>query len=279
MAERSRGASWSDEEVLALISIWGDARVQQELDGAVRNKAVFEKISRKMTEMGFVRDWKQCRAKLKNLKVGYKAVKDHNGRSGRGRKVCRFFKELDEILGTRAATRPPQILESSATVDPPAEEEVSSSDEQLDNEVSLATDVGGDGADSEIEETPVLTPASTLASNSSEDGRDGSSIRNRSDLEDKLEPLTKKSKTTRAKKASTVEKALGGMMEKFYEYQERADERFTKYEEQRRKEEREHEERMLRMMMTALHPQSAPPVPPPQLYYGHMQSTSPPLPE
>ena len=58
-------------------------------------------------------------------------------------------------------------------------------------------------------------------------------------------------------------------MEKFYEYQERAEERFTKYEEQRRKEEREHEERMLRMMMTALHPQAPPPVPPPQLYYSH----------
>ena len=66
MVENSRGASWSDEEVLALISVWGDARVQQELDGAVRNKAVFEKISRKMTELGFVCDWKQCRAKLKN---------------------------------------------------------------------------------------------------------------------------------------------------------------------------------------------------------------------
>ena len=56
MAE-SRGPSWWDKEVIALIAIWEDARVQQELDGAVRNKAVFEKISRKMTGM----DYMQCR--------------------------------------------------------------------------------------------------------------------------------------------------------------------------------------------------------------------------
>ena len=49
----SRGATWLDEEVLALVSIWGDEKVQEELDGAVRNKAVFEKIVRKMAEMGF----------------------------------------------------------------------------------------------------------------------------------------------------------------------------------------------------------------------------------
>ena len=80
-----------DEEVLALLFIWGDEKVQEELDGAVRNEAVFDKIARKVAEMGFNNDWKQCRAKMKNLKVSYKAVKHHNNRLGRGRKVCRYF--------------------------------------------------------------------------------------------------------------------------------------------------------------------------------------------
>ena len=41
----SRRTVWLDEEVfLALFSIWGEEKVQEELDGAVRNKAVFENL-------------------------------------------------------------------------------------------------------------------------------------------------------------------------------------------------------------------------------------------
>ena len=72
-------ASWSSNEVLALLSIWGEESVQTQLDGAVRNKEVFVKISRKLSELGFANDWKQRRIKVKNLKTSYKTVKDHNG--------------------------------------------------------------------------------------------------------------------------------------------------------------------------------------------------------
>ena len=39
-----------------LIGFWGDSRIQAELDAAVRNKAIYEKIGRKMAEAGFNRD-------------------------------------------------------------------------------------------------------------------------------------------------------------------------------------------------------------------------------
>ena len=39
------GSLWSNEEVRALIAIWGQANVQEVLDGAVRNKVVFQDIS------------------------------------------------------------------------------------------------------------------------------------------------------------------------------------------------------------------------------------------
>ena len=61
----SRGLPWCDNEVRALIAIWGEGNIQEELDGAVRNQVVFAK---KMTEQGYNRDWKECRAKVKNLK-------------------------------------------------------------------------------------------------------------------------------------------------------------------------------------------------------------------
>ena len=40
----SRGSSWSDAEVTALISIWGDAHIQEQLDGATRNRIVIELV-------------------------------------------------------------------------------------------------------------------------------------------------------------------------------------------------------------------------------------------
>ncbi len=87
----NRGVGWTDAEVRALIGFWVDFRIQAELDGAVRNKAIYEKIARKMAEAGFNRDWKQCRAKIKNLKNDYKNIKDSNNRSGQGCQVMQFF--------------------------------------------------------------------------------------------------------------------------------------------------------------------------------------------
>ena len=37
----TRGQTWSDEEVLALLDIWSDETVQAELEGAYKNDHVF----------------------------------------------------------------------------------------------------------------------------------------------------------------------------------------------------------------------------------------------
>ena len=100
----SRGSTWSDSEVAALITISGEADIQEQLDGATRNKNIYLRISKKMAESGFTRDWQQCKAKIKNLKFDYKKVKDHNGVTGNGRKTCKFFGKLDAILGHRPAS-------------------------------------------------------------------------------------------------------------------------------------------------------------------------------
>ena len=62
------GNLWSDKEVRALIAIWGEINIQEELDGAVRNKVVYQEKSRKLQQQGYYRDWEQCRTKIKNLK-------------------------------------------------------------------------------------------------------------------------------------------------------------------------------------------------------------------
>ena len=116
----NRGFAWSDNEVKALLAVWRENNVQEELDGAVRNKAVFMNISKKLKEMGFDRDWQQCRVKVKNLKKSYREVKDHNGETGRGRKTCKYYKELDEILGHRPASVPAVLLDTGTTSQTPS---------------------------------------------------------------------------------------------------------------------------------------------------------------
>ena len=126
----SSGVSWSDDDVKALLAIWGEDKVQEELDGAVRNKVVFVGIAKKMRELGYEGDWQQCKVKIKNLKSIYRDIKDHNGETGRGRKTCKFYKELDEILGHRPASIPPVVLDSgiisntTTTLDSAEEEEM-----------------------------------------------------------------------------------------------------------------------------------------------------------
>ena len=71
----NREALWSDEEVRALIHVWGEDKIQQELDGASRNKPIFVAIAKKMNKKWYNRDWQQCKAKIKNLKGEYRAVK------------------------------------------------------------------------------------------------------------------------------------------------------------------------------------------------------------
>ena len=124
----SRGSMWSDNEVRALIAIWGESDVQEELDGATRNKVVFQEIAKKLKEQGYNRDLEQCRNKIKNIKKEYRIVKDNNGETGRGRKTCKFYRELDAILGHRPASVPTSLLDTgnSSTLEESTEEAATS---------------------------------------------------------------------------------------------------------------------------------------------------------
>ena len=110
----SRGSAWSDNEVAALVAIWGDEDIQEQLDGATRNKSIFETISKKLQESGYNRDWQQCRAKIKNLKAEYKKIKDHNGVTGNARKTFKFYNKSDEILGHRPASAPAFLVDTGS---------------------------------------------------------------------------------------------------------------------------------------------------------------------
>lgn len=121
------GKHWTVDEVRALIHIWSDKNIQQQLEGTVRNKRIFEHVAARLRKFGIVRDWKQCRTKYKNLKHEYRSVKNAQG-SGSTSKSMKFFNELDAILGhstmeqesksdNEESGRPPEWTEAKSEKD------------------------------------------------------------------------------------------------------------------------------------------------------------------
>ena len=71
----NRGQHWSDMEIAALLDVWGDNKIQTQLNGAYQNDSVFQKIAAALATRGFKRSGKQYCDKLKSLK---KEVQRHH---------------------------------------------------------------------------------------------------------------------------------------------------------------------------------------------------------
>ena len=105
---------WSKEETLKLISIWGDASIQEQLEGCRRNRDVYTKIANELADAGYTRSMDQCRDKMKKLRGEYKKVKDKRKETGQGRyPEWDYFDAIDGVIGHKPATQPPVVVDSS----------------------------------------------------------------------------------------------------------------------------------------------------------------------
>ncbi|XP_077668438.1 uncharacterized protein LOC144262492 [Eretmochelys imbricata] len=93
-----RPPTWSNAELLDLISVWGEEAVQSQLRSSHRNYDTYGQISRCMTERGHDRDALQCRVKVKELQNAYHKAREASRRSSSAPTSCRFYKELDARL-------------------------------------------------------------------------------------------------------------------------------------------------------------------------------------
>ena len=134
---------WTDNETRQLILLWGDARIQAELDDfSVRNDAVHRKLSDSMKEKGFNRDAKQIKTKIKHLREVYRKHKDNINRSGaEAGKPPKFFEEIDVILVTRPQTQPPFVIDSGEQRQ--TDEAITDLDFDNDSEGSSTTTLNG----------------------------------------------------------------------------------------------------------------------------------------
>ncbi|XP_069012861.1 uncharacterized protein [Embiotoca jacksoni] len=94
--------SWSKGEVQALLTLWANPAVQQELRLNVRNNQVYNRLSAKLASLGFNKTPQKCKEKIKKLKQDYKRIKNSiksNQRKG-GSSV--WFSIMDEVLTSPA---------------------------------------------------------------------------------------------------------------------------------------------------------------------------------
>ena len=66
------------------MDIWGDDKIQTQINRAYRNNYVLQKIAAALATRDFKRSGKQCHNKLKGLKKKYKDIIDKQRRSGAG---------------------------------------------------------------------------------------------------------------------------------------------------------------------------------------------------
>uniref|UniRef100_A0A674B201 Zgc:113263 n=1 Tax=Salmo trutta TaxID=8032 RepID=A0A674B201_SALTR len=88
VTESSRKMPWSDRETQALLEVWGEDHVQLSLRGCLKNRHVFEYISRRMTAQAFLRTAEQCHTRIKRLKARF----HHDKRE------CKFYDQMEEIF-------------------------------------------------------------------------------------------------------------------------------------------------------------------------------------
>ncbi|XP_050798867.1 uncharacterized protein LOC127046015 [Gopherus flavomarginatus] len=108
-----RAPTWSNGELLDLISVWGEEAVQSQLRSNRRNYDTFGQVSRAMLERGHDQDALQCRVKVKKLRSAYCKACEGNCRSGAVPTTCHFYKELDVILGGDPTTNPKTTMDTS----------------------------------------------------------------------------------------------------------------------------------------------------------------------
>ena len=113
LSVKMAAGSWSEAETYKLIEIWGNDQIQAQLEGCKRNKTVYERIARAMTEEGHSKSATQCREKAKKLKTEYRKVKDKHRVTGEGRKKWKFLEAMDNVLADKPSTQPSTLIDTS----------------------------------------------------------------------------------------------------------------------------------------------------------------------
>ena len=128
---------WSDRETIFMLDQMREMNILRYLDGRKnRNGDIFQKVSTKMREAGFVRTVEQIRCRWKSLKQPYFKAKKQNNTSGSDPATCPYFEILDEMLGHR-----PMATSDANGVDVGFNEAGSSTSEEQQGKLTLTVNL------------------------------------------------------------------------------------------------------------------------------------------
>lgn len=108
----NKGVAWLYSEVCALLDVWADHDIQQQLAGRLHNMCVYDKISKRLLSLGIDRTGEQCREKIKKLKRDYKIVVENNYAPAFARKLLGCYDKVHEVFGKCAVVKPSSVIES-----------------------------------------------------------------------------------------------------------------------------------------------------------------------
>ena len=299
-AQRKRGSSWSDEETRCLLTIWQEHNIEAQLEDPKKHKgSIYQVLSNELSGRGYDKSSVQCKIRMHTLKRSYRDCKKKLSTSGKGRKLCNFYTELNAILGQRPATSPVKVVESMSRKRRLFNTESSDSDSE--DEVSANTqDYGENNADIDDAASEFIVEDRNTNDNQNDDGdtndnqnddgdtndnqNEGKIAENEKNNEKKqCENTTdrKKGKTSSVKKArkTRLEMALGTVMAGFSESNSKLENTLLQLESKKvdvemkkieldrerlhseEKQKREEREHQFRMMQMILGRMNAPQVP------------------
>ncbi|XP_036375592.1 uncharacterized protein zgc:113263 [Megalops cyprinoides] len=96
-AAGSKKIPWTNRETRTLIDIWGEADIQWNLKNCLRNRHIFELISKRMCDRGYSRTAEQCQTRIKRLKLKFRQCCDNN-KDGGEKVFCKFYDQLEQII-------------------------------------------------------------------------------------------------------------------------------------------------------------------------------------
>lgn len=136
----SSTACWKDDnEVRCLIHLWRD---NQNIFKSKKSRDVWALICQELNKASPV--WKkktpiQCENKWKDIKRKYMETKDHNNNSGNDPRTCKFYEELEEVLGEKPCVKPVAIASNLNKKRAVSSEEQNDSEENEDSGSSTQT--------------------------------------------------------------------------------------------------------------------------------------------
>ena len=180
-----------------------------------------------LAEKGFNRSLVQCREKVKKLKKDYRKIADNNNMTGRKRKSCKFFDELDKILAAKLATKPTLVISSELGLSD------HSDDEQLVgiSPISDSLEIGKNGSsvlkdnDVSASDNAAQTERCSIATQSPVGEPNTINKRKNVDVKVVKQPALK-----RKKSATKLERSLETVIGKFMEGQRNTNERYIELE-------------------------------------------------